>query len=84
MSPSVGRRGFVYFLRMGDAVKIGFATNVKNRIASIQTGCSEPTELLKVVPGTDQTELYFHNHFRAYRQKGEWFRLESELAAFCA
>jgi hypothetical protein len=84
LSPTVGRRGFVYFLRMGETVKIGFATNVASRMKSLQTSCSEPTEILNVIPGTDQTERYFHAHFEAYRQKGEWFRLEGALAAFLA
>lgn len=84
MASPQGKCGFVYFLRMGEAVKIGFATNVASRMKGIQTGCAEPTELLKVVPGTDQTERYFHVHFAPYRQKGEWFRLEGALAAFVA
>lgn len=77
-----GTRGFVYFLRTGDVVKIGFARNVHRRVRSMTTALSEAPEVLKVIPGTDETERYFHAHFDAYRQKGEWFRLEGALAAF--
>lgn len=79
-----GRPGFVYFLRMGDTVKIGFSAKVGSRLKSIQTACPEPAEVMKIIPGSDQTERYFHAHFQDYRLKGEWFALEGALAAFLA
>jgi hypothetical protein len=80
----IGKPGYVYFLRMGDALKIGFSRNVGTRLRSIQTACPEPAEIVKIIPGTDQTERYFHAHFAAHRLSGEWFRLDGELAAFVA
>jgi len=81
-SLTIGRPGFVYFMRMNDVVKIGFSSDVGKRLNSIQTACPGPADVIKVIPGSDQTERYFHAHFANYRQQGEWFRLEGALAAF--
>lgn len=81
-SLEIGRPGFVYFLRMGDKVKIGFSTNVGKRLKAIQTACPLPAEVVKIIPGSEQTERYFHAHFAANRINGEWFALDSHLAAF--
>lgn len=74
--------GYVYFIKMGNAVKIGFSTSTGNRLQAIQTSCPEPAELIKVVPGTMSTEFFFHDHFAKYRLRGEWFSLEGDLVAF--
>jgi hypothetical protein len=84
LTGEVGNPGYVYFLRMGDKLKIGFSRKVGQRLRSIQTACPEPAEIVKIIPGTDQTERYFHAHFAAHRLSGEWFRLDSDLAAFVA
>lgn len=78
----IGRPGFVYFIRMGDKVKIGFSINVGNRLKAIQTACPLPAEIVKIIPGSEQTERYFHAHFAANRISGEWFALDSHLAMF--
>lgn len=77
-----GAVGYVYFARSADLVKIGFSKSVPKRVRSIATACPTEIEVMKIIPGTNQTERYFHTHFSGYRQKGEWFRLEGELAAF--
>lgn len=77
-----GRVGYVYFLRMGRSVKIGFSSDVGKRLKSIQTSCPEPAEMLKVIPGSENTERYFHQHFEKYRMTGEWFALEGDLCVF--
>lgn len=81
---TIGRPGYVYFMRMGNSVKIGFSTDVGKRLKAIQTACPLPAKVIKIIPGSDQTERYFHHHFAAYRQSGEWFHLDGELAAFLA
>jgi hypothetical protein len=77
-----GETGYVYFLRMGRAVKIGFTRDVRKRMSAIQSSCPAPTEVLKVIPGVVNTERYFHEHFAEYRLSGEWFSLEGDLCAF--
>lgn len=76
--------GYVYFLKMGDKVKIGFTRRLYDRLLSLRTASPEEVEVLKVIPGTEQTERYFHHHFMPHRLKGEWFRLDGALAGFLA
>jgi hypothetical protein len=76
---------WVYFIRSGEAglIKIGTATNLRSRLASLQTGSPESLFLLgKVeVTRTDAlaSEHELHNLFRRSRVRGEWFRPTPEL-----
>jgi DNA polymerase IIIc chi subunit/predicted transcriptional regulator len=76
--------GFVYFLatEYREFIKIGFSTSVVDRV--YQLGTERPTgseiRLLGCIPGTYQTERWFHKRFDAYRDKGEWFRSCPELS----
>jgi hypothetical protein len=80
------RRGFVYVLAAEDRperVKIGFAANVTSRIRGLQTGCPAPLRLVASVPATTADERRLHHEtFPAYREHGEWFRREGDVAAW--
>lgn len=75
-------RGYVYFVKMGAAVKIGFSTDVGSRLKTLRTASPGEVILVKVHDGTPATEKAFHDRFKQCRGKGEWFRLEGDLAAF--
>ena len=57
--------------------KIGIATDVEQRIKSLQTGC--PTQLhclyKKEFNSTIKLEKMIHNKFKNKKTHGEWFRL---------
>jgi len=76
----------VYFLRapLANLVKIGRSTDIEKRMKTIQTNNGEHLELMKVVAPLEPAvyEKRLHRRFRAYRQRGEWFRLESDLEHF--
>jgi hypothetical protein len=72
----------VYLLRDGDLVKIGYASSINRRISHLQTSSPRSLTLLGVVRGGRKTEQMLHRKFRDYRVRGEWFRIEAELAAF--
>lgn len=79
------KAGFVYFVQAGDghgAIKIGFASNVPARIATLQTGCPLDLRLLAAIPGTYQTEREIQTHFADVRLRGEWFAPEPGFVAF--
>lgn len=76
------KQGYVYFAKSGDAVKIGFSTNPKDRLHSIQTGCAAPAKMVKLIRGTHSTERQFHRRFAEYNLKGEWFDLRGRLAKY--
>ena len=68
-------QGFlVYYIRFADRVKIGFTSNLRNRLADLQY-----EELLAVEVGGRPTEALRHKQFAKYRVIGEWFELSDEL-----
>ena len=68
--------GWVYYLRVGDQVKIGFSTDVRRRLRSYPPG----SELLAVEPGEKKLERRRHNEFAEWLVAGrEWFQPSAEL-----
>lgn len=63
-------------------IKIGYASNPKKRIASLQTAHHQQLKLLKVIPGTLQAEAALHALFKNDRIKGEWFKRSPSLLSF--
>lgn len=74
--------GVTYFIRAGDAIKIGFASNFKRRLGSLQTAQEKPLEVLAVISAGDVGELEAHQRFAHLRLSGEWFRADKELLQF--
>lgn len=73
-SAGTGRAGYVYFLRSGGRVKIGFSTNPFNRVAGLRTGMSNEVDVFVAKQGTRRDELNLHDEFAPYRVgKSEWF-----------
>jgi len=65
------RDGFVYYLRVGERVKIGYSVDVKRRMRAYPPG----SELLAVEPGDRELETKRHRQFSGSRTDGrEWFR----------
>lgn len=74
-----GNPGFVYYARMGDLVKIGYARNVSLRMGQYPPNA----ELLAVEPGSKATERERHGWFTHYLRFGrEWFYEGPELVAW--
>lgn len=78
----VSRDGYVYFLRAGNTVKIGFSTNLRGRLEKLRNGNSYPVFICKFVKGSRKTEASFHKRFAEYRLRGEWFDLRGSLAKY--
>lgn len=67
-------QSLVYYMRIGDAIKIGVTTNMKARMAQLM-----PDELLATEPGTDELEKRRHKQFAHLRIRGERFKVTPEL-----
>jgi hypothetical protein len=68
--------GSIYFVQAGggDApIKIGFSTDVAQRLADLQVANPRELRLLLVVSGTEDIEAAFHHRFRKHHIRGEWF-----------
>jgi hypothetical protein len=71
--PPVWRKGYVYFLRSGAAVKIGFSTRPADRMEALLTGMPGSVDLFITLPGRMIDERRLHAVFADYRLNGEWF-----------
>lgn len=74
--------GYVYFIRNGEAIKIGFTDNIKRRLAGLQTSSHTTLELIGSVSAGALDELSIHARFAHLRIRGEWFRAEPDLMTF--
>jgi hypothetical protein len=70
-------KGLVYFVRLGNRIKIGYTTNMKARMVAVPH-----EEVLGTVPGTMTDERRCHAAFAHLREHGEWFRAEPDLLKF--
>lgn len=68
------RGSVVYYMRIGNRVKIGFSTNLSERLKTFT-----PEELLAVEPGDIALERSRQARFNALWTHAEWFRYEGEL-----
>lgn len=72
------KTGQVYYVRVGDTIKIGHSDNVPRRIRQYPPGSA----LLAVEPGELALEHQRHYQFRAHRVAGrEWYAPAPELMA---
>ena len=72
-----GDIGYLYVLQCQEFYKIGIADDIKQRMASLQTG--NPIKLRLILcqrrSKYKNAERFYHQHFRAKRVQGEWFKL---------
>lgn len=73
------RVSLVYYAQVGDRVKIGFTTNLVERMSAIV-----PEKLLAVEHGGPKLERARHKQFAALRTQREWFRFEPPLTEHVA
>lgn len=73
------KMGDLYFIRVGEFIKIGRTTNLDARIRMIDCHAATALELLGVIVGAGYLERSWHKTFRHLRSKGEWFRETPEL-----
>lgn len=65
----------VYAIAAGDSVKIGYTTNLEQRMKAIQSTCPHPIVCLGTAPGGQLLERALHRQFARHRVYGEWFDL---------
>lgn len=60
--------GRIYFAKAGDLIKIGFTTDIRQRMAALGH------ELIATTTGTMEDERALHHQFGEYWDHGEYFR----------
>jgi hypothetical protein len=81
-SANVPSGGYVYFIRGGDAIKIGFSKEPPSRLPDLQVANPEKLDLIGAVRGTRKDERELHQMFCHLEIRGEWFRAELELIEY--
>jgi hypothetical protein len=78
------RSSLVYFVktRFSSTVKIGMTKALSKRLKALQTGASEPIDVVAVVPGPPELERSLHKIFDQYRLAGEWFAYGRAIELF--
>jgi DNA-binding transcriptional regulator YdaS (Cro superfamily) len=71
--------GFVYFVRCGDFVKIGFSKRPDGRLRYLRTATPFDFVLVGAHAATVHDERHLHKIFKAHRHRGEWFRWVPEI-----
>lgn len=74
--------GKIYFLLSGKIIKIGFTTDLAQRISRLQTATPNTLHLLGTIDGTQRDERNLHRRFANLNVRGEWFRRHSSLMAY--
>lgn len=69
----------IYVVRCGYRVKIGFTSNLNQRMHSLSTANHRPIELLASWPGNKADERILHERFSGLRVRGEWFALQKPI-----
>ena len=70
--------GWVYYLRIGDHIKIGHASDLTRRMAAYPPN----TEFLAAVPGTRRDERNLHLRLAEHKAMGrEWYMLRADVLA---
>lgn len=80
------REGYLYAVQVGASgpIKIGFTTQPRERIATIQDFCPWPLRTLFIVPGSILNEAWVHSQCGAARLKAEWFKATPAVRALLA
>jgi len=71
--------GYVYFIQANNAIKIGFAKDVRKRMGQLQTSHPDTLILLGMHGGDVTTETSLHTRFSDARIRGEWFQPTPEI-----
>lgn len=79
---------YVYFIKAGKnkkaPIKIGVATNIERRLATLQTGNHLELFLLAAIKCDSKSHAYglesmFHRMLKRHKMRGEWFRHDLNL-----
>lgn len=78
---------FIYVIGTDNVQKIGFSSNVEQRLRILQTGNSEALRINHKVEVPDSqarlVEKTIHKEYGYLRIKGEWFKMSPDQAKLC-
>lgn len=72
----------VYFIVVGDVVKIGVSSDLQKRVLALKTGLAHQIDAIYVDAGVSLSEKTLHEKFKTHRMEGEWFILADEIKEY--
>lgn len=75
--------GYIYAVRCGDYVKIGWSKRPEKRASKINSDNPLPCQLLGYFEGTRQEEADVHQRLAAHHSHSEWFFYRTAVAEWC-
>ena len=76
------RFGIIYIVGYDRYAKIGYTTNLKARLKTLQCACPKELEVLYTFRGFQHDERYLHNIFKNAHLRQEWFKRNKTLNNF--
>lgn len=76
------QQSVVYFVQVGNRIKIGTTTGMRGRLDNIRTMAGHEPKVLRMLPGGRREERQAHALFTEERVRGEWFEPSDRLMAF--
>lgn len=70
---------YLYFIKCGDAVKIGMSSDPESRMQTLATGAPGKLFLLAKIPNSGGLEAECHKKLSHIHITGEWFRYTDEI-----
>lgn len=80
-------KGWVYFVRVGDEVKVGCTTRIPRRFVEAAKERKAPATVLACVPGSFRLEREIHEWLTPWGTngaRGDWFHATEDLLAWAA
>lgn len=76
------QNGFVYFAvnSLTERIKVGLSNDPERRVDDLSRASGVRLEILHLVPGNRQCEIYAHEQLQKFRIEGEWFDFRSDEA----
>ena len=74
----------IYFIQNGDTVKIGYAANPDQRVASLRSSSPHVIRVLGVMEGSPGDERALHQMFAQHRIRREWFKWCGDIQDYIA
>ncbi len=75
-------RGYVYFIRVGERIKVGYSTWPAGRLLALQTANAGKLLILGTMQVAKEVEKDIHQRFAHLHVRGEWFEARSDLLQF--
>lgn len=77
------RGNYVYIIKSGEFVKIGYSSNFCSRLENLKSSNPTQMEIIGLFIGGRKEEAMLHNKFKQFLLRNEWFIYNEEIQQYC-